>query len=325
MVLDVRDTDALRATVMEAEPEVVINQLTSLPDKINYRKPAETFDANNELRGTVGPALAGIAAEAGTRRLITQSVCFFYASTGKRAHGEDDPQLELPPEAPMSRGFTAAAALERSTLETPGLEGVVLRYGYLYGPEVGSVPGGFEVDEVRRRRYPIVGDGTGIFSILHVEDAASAAVAAVERGAPGIYNVCDDDPAPLAEWLPVCAEAHRRQAAAARSGLAGEPDRRQAGGGDGDPARGCLEREGQARAGLAAEVPELAPGLSRGARLVALEASNRAQSRPRGSPRAAARPPARRARSRSSSSRSFPKLMHGIHRARARGSAETAS
>src|SRR4029077_3538117 len=207
MVLDVRDTDALRATVMEAEPEVVITQLPSLPDKINYRKPAESFDANNELRGTVGPALAGIAAEAGTRRLITQGVCFFYASTGKRAHSEDDPLLELPPEAPMSRGITASAALERSTLETPGLEGVVLRYGYLYGPEVASVPGGFEVDEVRRRRYPIVGDGTGIFSMVHVEDAASAAVAAVEQGAPGIYNVCDDDPAPLAEWLPVCAEA----------------------------------------------------------------------------------------------------------------------
>jgi 2-alkyl-3-oxoalkanoate reductase len=206
-VLDARDTDALRAAVIEAAPEVVINQLTSLPDKINYRKPAETFDANNELRGTVGPALAGIAAEAGTRRLITQSICFFYASTGKRAHTEDDPQLELPPESPMSRGVTAAAALERSTLETPGLEGVVLRYGYLYGPEVGSVPGGFEVDEVRRRRYPIVGDGAGIFSMVHVEDAASAAVAAIERGAPGIYNVCDDEPAPLAEWLPVLAEA----------------------------------------------------------------------------------------------------------------------
>lgn len=207
MVLDVRDTDALRATVMEAEPEVVINQLTSLPDKINYRKFAETFAANNELRGTVAPALAGIAAEAGARRLIAQSVCFFYASTGKRVHGEDDPLLELPPETPMSSGITAAAALERSTIETPGLEGIVLRYGYLYGPEVGSVPGGFEVDEVRRRRYPIVGDGTGIFSMVHVEDAASAAVAAVERGAPGIYNICDDDPAPLAEWLPVCAEA----------------------------------------------------------------------------------------------------------------------
>lgn len=206
MVVDARDTDALRATVMEAEPDVVINQLTSLPDKIDYRKPAETFGATNELRGTVGPALAGIAAEAGTRRLITQSVCFFYASTGKRAHSEDDPLLDLPQEAPMSKGITASTALERSTLETPGLEGVVLRYGYFYGPEVGSVPGGFEVDEVRRRRYPIVGDGAGIFSMIHVDDAASATVAALERGAPGIYNVCDDEPARQADWLPVYAE-----------------------------------------------------------------------------------------------------------------------
>ena len=206
-VLDARDTDALRAAVMEAEPEVVINQLTNLPDKINYRKPAETFGSSNELRGIVGPVLAGLAAEAGARRLISQSVCFYYASTGKRAHGEEDPLLELPPEVPLSQGITAQTALERATLETPGLEGIVLRYGYFYGPGARSVPGGFTVDEVRRRRYPIVGDGAGIFSLVHVEDAAGATVAAVERGTPGIYNACDDEPAPQAEWLPAYAEA----------------------------------------------------------------------------------------------------------------------
>jgi nucleoside-diphosphate-sugar epimerase len=206
-LVDARDTDALRAVVMEAEPEVVINQLTSLPDKIDYRKPAETFGPSNELRGTVGPVLAGLAAEAGARRLISQSVCFYYASTGKRAHSEEDPLVELPPEVPLSQGITAQTTLERATLETPGLEGMVLRYGYFYGPGVGSVPGGFTVDEVRRRRYPIVGKGTGIFSLVHVEDAATATVAAVERGAPGIYNVCDDEPAPQAEWLHGYAEA----------------------------------------------------------------------------------------------------------------------
>lgn len=205
-ILDARDTDALRAAVIESEPEVVINQLTSLPDKMNYRKHAETFGATNELRGTVGPALAGAAAEAGARRLISQSVCFFYASTGKRAHAEDDPLLELPPENPASRGSVALAALERSTLETPGLDGVVLRYGYFYGPEINSVPGGFEVEEVRRRRYPILGDGTGIFSLIEVGDAVSATMAAVDRG-EGIYNVCDDEPAPQSEWLPAYAEA----------------------------------------------------------------------------------------------------------------------
>jgi nucleoside-diphosphate-sugar epimerase len=205
-VVDARDTDALRAAVIEAAPEVVINQLTSLPDKMNFRKAEETFGPTNELRGTVGPALAGAAAQAGARRLIAQSVCFFYASTGKSAHGEDDPLLELPPDAPLGQGLVALQALERSAVETPGLEGVVLRYGYFYGPEVGMVPGGFDRNDIRRRRAPIVGKGTGIFSLVHTDDAAAATLAAVDRGA-GIYNVCDDEPAPQSEWLPAYAEA----------------------------------------------------------------------------------------------------------------------
>src|SRR3954468_486872 len=205
-VVDARDTDALRAAVIDAAPEAVINQLTSLPDKINFRRAEETFGPTNELRGTVGPALAGAAAEAGARRLIAQSVCFYYASSGKRAHGEDDPLLELPPDAAGGQGLVALASLERSALETPRLEGVVLRYGYFYGTEAGMVAGGFDRSDVRRRRAPIVGKGTGIFSFIHTDDAAAATVAALDRGT-GIYNVCDDDPAPLAEWLPAYAEA----------------------------------------------------------------------------------------------------------------------
>ena len=176
-VLDARDTAALRSAVIEAEPEVVINQLTNLPDKMNFRRAEETFGATNELRGTVGPALAGAAADAGARRLIAQSVCFFYASTGKRSHGEDDPLLELPPDEPAGQGLVALQSLERSAVETPALEGVVLRYGYFYGSEVAMVPGGFDVDDVRRRRAPIVGKGTGIFSLVHVDDAAAATIA----------------------------------------------------------------------------------------------------------------------------------------------------
>jgi 2-alkyl-3-oxoalkanoate reductase len=205
-VLDARDTTALRSAVIEAEPEVVINQLTNLPDKMNFRRAEETFGATNELRGTVGPALAGAAAEAGARRLIVQSVCFFYASTGKTAHGEDDPLLELPPDEPAGQGLVALQSLERSAVETPALEGVVLRYGYFYGPEVAMVPGGFDGDDVRRRRAPIVGKGTGIFSLVHVDDAAAATIASLDRGA-GIYNVCDDEPAPQADWLPAYADA----------------------------------------------------------------------------------------------------------------------
>ncbi len=205
-VVDARDIEDLRRVVIDARPDVVINELTNLPNKMNFRRAEETFGPTNELRGTVGPALAGAAAEAGARRLIAQSVCFFYASTGKRAHGEDDPLLELPPDVPASRGLVALQSLERSALETPGLEGVVLRYGYFYGPEVEMVPGGFDVNDVRRRRAPILGRGTGIFSLVHTDDAAAATIAAIDRGA-GIYNVCDDEPAPQAEWLPAYADA----------------------------------------------------------------------------------------------------------------------
>jgi nucleoside-diphosphate-sugar epimerase len=198
VVVDVLQTKALHEAVAHAEPDVVINQLTRLPERLNYRKPEETFGPTNDLRARVGPALAGVAAQTGVRRLVSQSICFAYASTGKRAHGEDDP---------LSEGRTAVETLEHATLETPGLEGVVLRYGYLYGPGTYYAHDGTFFADVRRRRIPLVGRATGVLSYLHVEDAASAAVAALDRGAPGIYNVCDDDPAPMSEWLPAYADA----------------------------------------------------------------------------------------------------------------------
>jgi nucleoside-diphosphate-sugar epimerase len=205
-VLDALDTSALRGAVIEAEPEVVVNQLTALPDRLNYRKPEETFGATSRLRGEAGPALAGAAAEAGARRLISQSVCFYYATTGKSVHTEDDPMMQLPPETPGARGMIAVDALERSTLETPGLEGVVLRYGFFYGPGTHYASDGSWAEDVRRRRLPVVGKGTGIVSFVHIDDAASATVTALERGT-GIYNICDDEPAQMSEWIPAYAEA----------------------------------------------------------------------------------------------------------------------
>jgi 2-alkyl-3-oxoalkanoate reductase len=206
VIVDVLDPDALRRAVAEAEPEVVVNQLTSLPDRLNYRKPERTFGATSELRGKVGPALAGVAAEAGARRLIAQSVSFFYASTGRAAHPEEDSLMELPPDTPGAQGMLALETLERSTIETPGLEGVVLRYGYFYGPGTHYARDGSWGRDVRRRRLPIVGQGTGIFSFIHIDDAASATVAALDRGS-GVYNVCDDDPARMSDWLPAYADA----------------------------------------------------------------------------------------------------------------------
>jgi 2-alkyl-3-oxoalkanoate reductase len=205
-VLDARDTEALRAAVIEARPDVVINQLTRLPPRLDYRRVEKTFGPTNELRGKVGPALAGAAAEAGARRLIAQSICFYYSHTGKATHAEQDPLMELPPDTPGSRGMIAMEALERSALETPRLEGVVLRYGFFYGPGTAYASDGSWADDARRRRLPIVGRGTGIFSFVHIDDAASATVAALDRGS-GIYNVCDDEPARMSEWVPVYAVA----------------------------------------------------------------------------------------------------------------------
>lgn len=205
-VVDALDPEALRRAVLEARPEVVINQLTALPEALDFRDP-ESLAATNRLRGEVGPALARIAAEAGARRLVAQSVAFFYAPVGDRIKDEDAPLIELPPESPMAAGPSALRALERSTLEAPGLEGIVLRYGYFYGPGTYYAADGSTAEQVRRRRFPVVGGGSGVFSFVHTEDAAAAATAAVERGAPGIYNVCDDEPAPMSEWLPAYAEA----------------------------------------------------------------------------------------------------------------------
>jgi nucleoside-diphosphate-sugar epimerase len=206
VVVDARDTDALKRAVVDARPEVVINQLTSLPAKLDYKRAEETFGPTTELRGNAGPALAGAAAEAGAGRLIVQSVCFFYASTGEPAHTEDDPLIDLPPELPAAQGAIALEALERSTVETPGIEGVVLRYGFFYGPGSAYASDGAWAADARRRRLPIVGKGTGIFSFIHMDDAVSATLAALDRGS-GVYNVCDDEPARMSEWLPAYAEA----------------------------------------------------------------------------------------------------------------------
>jgi nucleoside-diphosphate-sugar epimerase len=206
LVLDVANLDALRREVHRVEPEVVINQLTSLPEVIDFRDTG-ALDATNRLRREVGPILAQTAADAGARRLIAQSVAFFYAPTGEGLKSEEDPLMEPPPTSPFAEGVTALRALEDSALGTTGIEGVVLRYGYFYGPGTQYPAEGGYSDLVRRRRFPIVGDGGGVFSFIQIEDAARATVAALDRGAAGIYNVTDDDPAPLRDWLPAYAKA----------------------------------------------------------------------------------------------------------------------
>jgi nucleoside-diphosphate-sugar epimerase len=191
VVLDVFDSRALAGALAAAAPEIVINQLTALPGVWNARDK-NFLNETNRLRGEVGPALSRAAAEAGAKRLISQSIAFDYEPAGDWIKDEGAPFGSQP----------ALRALEQATLETAGIEGVVLRYGWLYGPGTWYASDGSIADDVRRRRYPQVGNGGGVFSFIHVDDAASATTAAVDRAHPGVYNVVDDDPAPTRDWLP---------------------------------------------------------------------------------------------------------------------------
>lgn len=204
-VRDIFDSAGVREDVRRAAPEVVLHELTALPPTPDFKDPA-TFEATNRIRREGTPILIEAAQEAGARRLIAQSIAFYYEPTGDWVKDEAAPTWADPP-APFGEAVAALRSLEETVTGTPGLEGLVLRYGQLYGPGTGFAPDGGLAAEVRRRRFPIVGGGHGVFSFLHVDDAADATVAAVERGAPGVYNVVDDEPVPGHEWLPVYAEA----------------------------------------------------------------------------------------------------------------------
>jgi nucleoside-diphosphate-sugar epimerase len=205
-VCDVFDADALRAAVERASPEVVVHELTDLPPALDPRKMEEQLAGNDRIRTEGTRNLVAAAVAAGARRMVAQSVAFAYAPTGDGLKREDD-ALWDDAAWPWSRSIAALHELEDSVTKTEGIEGLVLRYGFFYGPGSPYAPGGYFAREVRRRRFPVVGKGSGVFSFIHVDDAADATVAAVERGAPGIYNVTDDEPAPLREWLPVYADA----------------------------------------------------------------------------------------------------------------------
>jgi nucleoside-diphosphate-sugar epimerase len=204
-VCDVFDREALTAAVAAARPEAVVNQLTSLPRRYDPRK-ASFYEQTNRVRLEGGHNLVEAARQAGARRLVTQSISFLYAPEGDWVKDEEARVFE---DAPGHFGPAVRALVrhEREVVECPDLEGLALRYGQFYGPGTYFAADGHLGRETRRRRFPIVGDGGGTFSFLHVEDAAGATVAALERGAPGVYNVVDDEPAPMREWLPVYAEA----------------------------------------------------------------------------------------------------------------------
>ena len=206
VVADVFDAEGLRAAVEAARPEAVLHELTDLPPNLDPRKMEEQAAGNDRIRVEGTRNLVAAAVAAGARRVVAQSIAFAYPPGGEGLKHEDDPLWDEAP-WPWSRSIKALRELEGAVTRTEGLEGIVLRYGFFYGPGSAYAPEGHFAREVRRRRLPVVGRGTGVFSFIHVDDAAAATVAALERGAPGIYNVVDDDPAPMRDWVPAYAEA----------------------------------------------------------------------------------------------------------------------
>jgi 2-alkyl-3-oxoalkanoate reductase len=207
VVADALDRDAVLRVVSAARPEVVVHQLTDLAATTSFRRFDNEFAGTNRLRTEGTDHLVEAARAAGARRLVAQSFAGWpFARIGGPVKTEDDP-LDPDPPAELRRTLDAIRHLESAVLGAEGLEGVVLRYGGFYGPGTSAGEGGYMLDDLRRRRFPIVGAGTGVWSFIHIDDAAAATVAAVERGAPGIYQIVDDDPAPVSDWLPALAAA----------------------------------------------------------------------------------------------------------------------
>jgi nucleoside-diphosphate-sugar epimerase len=206
-VADALDKGAVMAVVQSAEPEVVVHQLTAIPPRFSIRRFDREFVLTNRLRTEGTDHLLAAARAVGARRFVAPSFAGWpYARDGGPVKTEADP-LDSNPPAALRRSLEAIRYLEATVLETRGLEGLVLRYGAFYGPGTSLGEGGSLLDDVRRRRVPIVGRGTGVWSFIHIDDAAAATLAAIERGAPGAYNIVDDDPAPISEWLPALAAA----------------------------------------------------------------------------------------------------------------------
>ena len=199
VILDGLDRDAVIAEVLVASPDVIVHEMTALASMRSLRQPDKVFAVTNALRTQGTDNLLAAAAQAGTRRVIAQSYVSANARTGNLVKTEDDP-IDTDP-VPGARLALAAIRHVEETVPRVAPEGIVLRYGSFYGPGASDIL----LDTVRKRQWPIIGGGTGIWSFIEITDAAAATLAAVSHGAPGVYNVADSDPAPVAEWLPYLA------------------------------------------------------------------------------------------------------------------------
>jgi nucleoside-diphosphate-sugar epimerase len=205
LVLDVFDREGLRDALVAARPDAVVHELTALPHRFNPRDK-QLYAPTNRVRIEGTRNLLDAAGAAGARRFVCQSIAFAYAPGGERVKTEEA-RLFLDSPPPFGEAVKALEQMEGMVLGAEGMEGLVLRYGWFYGPGTYYAADGSSAADVRRRRFPLVGKASGVFSFVHVDDAADATVAALERGAPGAYNVVDDEPAAMRDWLPVYADA----------------------------------------------------------------------------------------------------------------------
>ena len=199
IALDLLDAGAVRRAVLASEPEAIVHQATALADLRDLKRFDRSFAQTNRLRTEGTDALLAAAREAGVRRFVAQSFATYgrYARDGGPVKTEDDP-LDPTPVPAMRETFAAIRHLDEAVTEAGG---IALRYGAFYGASNDGL-----VEPVRKRQFPIVGEGGGVWSFVHLDDAAAATVLALERGEAGAYNIVDDEPAPVREWLPVLAE-----------------------------------------------------------------------------------------------------------------------
>jgi len=202
VIADALDRESLVNAVTSTAPDVIVHQLTALNGAMNIKHFDREFAVTNRLRTESTDYLIEGALAAGTRRIVVQSYGNWnYARTGTAAKTEEDP-LDPNPPANQAESLDAMRHLEHAVLNAPGLEGMVLRYGGFYGPGTGVAIGGEIAEQVRKRRFPIIGNGAGVWSFVHIDDAATATIAAMEHGSPGSYNIVDDTPTPVSQWLP---------------------------------------------------------------------------------------------------------------------------
>jgi nucleoside-diphosphate-sugar epimerase len=204
VVADALDPDAVAQAMAAAEPEVVVHELTALSGEFDMRHIDRFFAATNRLRTEGTDNLLAAARAVGARRFVAQSYAGWPAArAGEPVKGEDAPFDPDPPK--QLRGMLDAIRhLEAAVTGADWTEGVVLRYGGFYGPgtTLSADPAASHTAAIRKRQFPVVGDGGGIWSFIHIEDAAAATAVAVERGERGLYNVVDDDPARARDWMP---------------------------------------------------------------------------------------------------------------------------